>query len=303
MNAIELCSILLALLTTGISYKGFQDKSFRDRYLFEVDEILVGKQYERLVTSGFLHNNWIHLIFNMAVLYLFSQSLSVFPMLNLGTYLVLYFGSMVGGNLLALYIHRNHGDYRALGASGAVNGLIFALIVMVPQAKIGFLFYLPGWIFGLLYILVSIYGIKRQGDNVGHEAHLGGAIVGILLAMAVYPRAIELHGWVIGLLLLPISVFLYLMVTRPEFLLIPGSPFGRSRFPVKKSITNPFSSSSQSQSSKGGGKVIPFISPNPSSSLSKEEELNHLLDKVREVGVEKLSKQERSRLEELSKEV
>jgi len=86
----------------------------------------------------------------------------------------------VGGNLLALVIHRKNPSYSSVGASGAINGVIFASIAVFPGMKI---FFMPGWVFGLIFILYSLYGIRSQKQNIGHESHLGGALAGMLVAI------------------------------------------------------------------------------------------------------------------------
>ena len=170
--------ILLIIANLIVSYRGFKSESFFDTYKFEVDKILLDKDYKRLVTSGFLHVNRTHLIFNMFSLYLFSGLVeSTTGGLK---FLIIYFVSLVGGNLFTLFIHRNHGDYNSAGASGAICGVIFASIALFPGMEVGFFglpFAIPGWVYGVLYVLYSIYGIKSRKDNIGHEAHLGGALI------------------------------------------------------------------------------------------------------------------------------
>ncbi len=308
MNTIEITGFIIAILTIWTTYLGLNDPAIQRRYKFEIDGVLLGKQYERLFTSGFLHANWIHLGFNMIVLYMFSESLgSVFLGMTafkaIANYLLIYFGSMLGGNLLALYIHRNHGDYHAVGASGGVNGLIYALIVLAPSIQIWFI---PGVVFGLIYIAYSIYGIKSQSDNIGHEAHLGGAIAGIMMAVLIRPEVLSTHAWVVAVLLLPTAIFLYLVVTRPAFLMIPTSySLGRPRFrsQTKRSKRSAPTSKKKESVSVSKGKIIPFNPPHSKAPLSKEDELNQLLDKVQEIGYDQLSRQERERLEELSREI
>jgi len=178
---------IIMLFTAAFTYKGFKDQRFMDEYIFHVDPILHQKDYKRLVSSGFLHANWIHFGFNMIALMSFATSLEL--VFGVGKLTILYFLSMIGGSLLALYIHKMHGDYRALGASGAISGVVFASIILFPEQDISFIF-LPeigirAWVFGLFFIIVSIFGIKSKGGIIGHEAHLGGAIIGGLLALAL----------------------------------------------------------------------------------------------------------------------
>src|SRR5688572_22455086 len=110
--------IILILINVFVSWRGLKDHSFFERYKFNIEKVLVFKEYYRILTAGFLHVSWPHLIFNMISLYAFSESIEVFlgPM----QFLLVYFVSLLGGNLLSIFIHRNHNDYSSAGASGAV---------------------------------------------------------------------------------------------------------------------------------------------------------------------------------------
>ncbi|WP_370091339.1 rhomboid family intramembrane serine protease, partial [Winogradskyella sp.] len=190
MEYLGIASLLVIIANLIVSYKGFSNNLFFDNYKFNVDKVLISKDYKRLISSGFLHADWMHLIFNMASLYFFSALLEnkIGPTL----FFLIYFISLIGGNLFALYIHRNHGDYSAIGASGAVSGIIFASIALYPGLGVGFIilpFSIPSWIYGILFVVYSIYGIKTKRDNIGHEAHLGGAIIGLIVALIIQPIA------------------------------------------------------------------------------------------------------------------
>lgn len=270
--------IVLTLLIGATSYKGFRDMSYFERYVFDVDKILIDREYRRLLSSGFLHGGWFHLGLNLIALISFSAAVEF--QLGPGLFTLIFFVSLIGGNLLSLYIHRNHGDYRAVGASGAISGVIFAAIVLYPGGSIGFVilpFEIKNWIFGLAFILISILGIKRQADNIGHEAHLGGAIIGLLLTLAIRPSLVTESPWLIASILVPTALFLYLIVRNPAVLMIDnywGETIRSARNfrPARRQRKGP----------------------------SKEEELNRLLDKIRTQGMDSLSSAERKRLEELS---
>src|SRR5262245_26263203 len=117
IGIVGLCIIVLNLY---VSYRGLKDHAYFNRYSFEVDEVLVRKDYKRLVSSGFLHVSWLHLGFNMFSLYAFSDEVEA--VLSPMKFLFVYMVSLIGGNLFSLYVHRKHGDYSAVGASGAVCG-------------------------------------------------------------------------------------------------------------------------------------------------------------------------------------
>src|SRR6187551_600909 len=188
METTNIAGLSILMVTLYISYRGIEDLSFLHKYSFRIGDILVYRDYKRLFTSGFLHADWPHLLFNMLTLYSFSSSLEM----ALGTprFLALYIGSLLFGNLLALYIHRHQAGYSAVGASGAVSGLVFAAIALFPDMELGLLFLplsIPGWLFGLLYTLYTLYGIKSKTDNIGHEAHLGGGLFGLGSAILMFP--------------------------------------------------------------------------------------------------------------------
>src|ERR1700740_2095542 len=124
MGTLGIISIAIIFINFFVSYRGFSDRAFFSKYSFVVENVLNYKQYWRLVTSGFLHVNWMHLIFNMISLYFFSGSLEAY--IGPINFLIIYFVGLIGGNLLSLLIHRSSGDYSAVGASGAVSAVIFA---------------------------------------------------------------------------------------------------------------------------------------------------------------------------------
>lgn len=275
MNDVGIASLIIIFANLIFSYKGFENGLFFDNYKFHVDKILIKRDYLRLVSSGFLHADWMHLIFNMVSLYLFSSILEN----NVGLifFALIYFISLVGGNLFALYVHRNHGDYSAIGASGAVSGIIFACIALYPSIKIGFILIpisIPSWIYGILFVAISIYGIKTKRDNIGHEAHLGGAIIGLLTAIIIQPSSLASNYITILLITVPTLIFIYLVIAKPHILLTNN---------FKK--TKPRLSFEQKHNSKA---------------VNKQKELDKLLDKISKKGIDKLTKKERDRLKKLS---
>src|ERR1051326_8640273 len=150
----SLITLLLVVVTCIFSYIGLRDPFFMERYWFDVDKVLIQKDYKRLITSGFLHLNWWHLIFNMIALLAFGGMLE--GMIGIVKFLLIYFASLLGGNLFALWVHKNNGDYSSVGASGAVNGVVFSMIALFPNMGIGFFFIpasIPAWVFGIAYML------------------------------------------------------------------------------------------------------------------------------------------------------
>lgn len=275
------------------SLKGFNDAAFRDKYLFHVGPIRFQKEWIRMLSSGFLHGDWMHLIFNMYTFYAFGDILAIIFPTRLEMFLLLYFGSLLGGNALALYIHRNHDDYRALGASGAVSGVVFATIALWPEMEL--FFQIPGWLFAIVYTIITIYGIKSRWGNIGHEAHLGGSIIGVILAIALAPQILEKHPWILLGITLPMAIFLYFLVMKPEFLLIPNYMSYQNKQLKERFRKSKVQSTFKKTKPKSGTAKTRFISP--------EAELNYLLDKVQNEGFENLTPREKDRLEQLSRDL
>lgn len=270
---------IIVLLTALITYKGLRDQYYLERYDFYVDGILIDRQFDRILSSGFLHVGWLHFGFNMGSLLAFSWTLEI--LFGYGMFALLYLVSLLGGSLLALYIHRNHGDYRAVGASGAVSGIVFSSIVLFPDVPLSIFFLppIPSWVLGILFIVVSILGIRSQRDNIGHEAHLGGAIIGVVFTVLTHWEIVRYNWWIVLLVLIPTSVFLILIVRNPAVLMVDDY-WGETVHDMKH--TMPFTKREKSRA-------------------EKEMELNQLLEKIRTKGIKSLTPKERNRLDELSK--
>jgi membrane associated rhomboid family serine protease len=203
--------ILIAIIITTIliSYKGFNDISFFRKHEFHIGSIRSGEQI-RMISSGFLHADMGHLFFNMFTLYMFAPVVSGY--FGNTSFLVIYIGSLVFGSLLTLLMHKNDYGYRAIGASGAVTGIIYSAILIQPDMMLG-LFYvipIPAYLFGIGYLLYSIYGMKAKNDNIGHTAHFGGAIGGYLITLIKEPSMFEYNLTMVVLLAIPILILFVL---------------------------------------------------------------------------------------------
>lgn len=276
MTETGIIGLVLIAVNVAFSYKGLSDRVFFDQYKFEVNRILKYKEYRRLITSGFLHVSWLHLILNMLSLFLFT---SFMGNLSGTSFLIIYFTSMIGGDLLALLIHRQHGDYTSVGASGAICGIIFSSIALFPSMKLYVfgLLPLPGWLFGIAYVLYSIYGIRNKQDNIGHESHLGGALMGMIVAVLLEPGAFANNYISILLITTPVIIFIYLMLARPQ-LLMPGNYYDATR-------SSYYDIDDQYNEEK----------------VNRQHELDRLLDKIGKSGIGSLSKKEKQRLDDLSR--
>jgi membrane associated rhomboid family serine protease len=183
-------TIVIVAVTALVSAAGFASPRVTERYLFESEMILRRRQYERLVTSGFLHANWAHLLVNMFSFYSFGGYLE--SIIGAPTLLTVYFSSILGGNIVSLLLHRSHA-YRALGASGGVCGIVFASIFLLPASSV-YVFPIPvpipSSIYAVVFIAISFFGIRSRRGNIGHDAHLGGAIIGLVVTTLLHPRIV-----------------------------------------------------------------------------------------------------------------
>jgi membrane associated rhomboid family serine protease len=257
----------LVLVTGGVSFLAFRRPDIEEALIFSPELILARKDYHRMLTSGFIHANWFHLGMNMYTLFVFGQSIELnYGAASLG---LIYLSSIIGGSLLSLLIHRHH-DYRAYGASGGVCGVLFAYIFLFPGAEI-MMFPLPigipSWIYAVAFMLASFYGMKVQRDNIGHDAHLGGAVIGLLITTVLYPQIVRLStGLYFTILGLSIAIFLYLVLS-PLFL--PG-----------RGIVNPLRRLDKM------ARRAPVPKPPPSF------EMDAILDKISRTGIDSLTREE-----------
>ncbi|WP_209400530.1 rhomboid family intramembrane serine protease [Pseudozobellia sp. WGM2] len=206
MYNIDLATIVVIAANILVSLKGFNDVSFFERYKFNISAIGAG-QKERMLTSGFLHVDWAHLFFNMFTLYFFAPV--VISWFGPGKFLIVYFVSLVAGSLLAMFFHKNEPYYSAVGASGAVTGVLYAAILLQPNMQLGIMFIpipLPAYVFGIGYLLYSIYGMKSRIGNIGHTAHFGGAVGGYVMTLLFFPDLLVTETLMVFLLALPIIV-------------------------------------------------------------------------------------------------
>jgi membrane associated rhomboid family serine protease len=201
--------IVIIAVTVLISYKGFNDLSFFRKFEFHVGSILKGEQI-RMISSGFLHVDMGHLFFNMVTLWFFAPL--VLAYLGNWTFVLVYMGSLIFGNLLTLLFNKNNYSYRAVGASGAVTGVLYSAILLQPDMMLGLFFVIPipAYLFGILYLLYSIYGMKSKNDNIGHSAHFGGAVGGYVITLIEQPQLLIDHTEMVVLLTIPIIVLFVL---------------------------------------------------------------------------------------------
>jgi membrane associated rhomboid family serine protease len=268
-------TILLIIVTGVVSFLGFRNPAITERFIFSPESILAQKEYHRLATSAFLHADWRHLIFNMLSLYFFGENVEY--ALGKYSFLFIYLGAVIGGSLLSLFIHRHH-HYLAYGASGGVCGIIFAHILLFPGSKIYMFFIpigIPGWLYAIGFMLYSFYGMKGNNKGgIGHDAHLGGAIIGLLITAGLYPGSVRNNLQIFLLVLIPALLLLFYLWFNPLFL--PAiSFFTRKSKPIRISSNLP---------------------PHKRENL----QVDAILDKVAKTGFDSLTDQEKSLLGDVS---
>ncbi len=184
---------LVILIITGlVSFLCFEKREWFARLQFNAYQVVHRKQYYRLITHGFVHANWGHLLINMFVLYSFGEYVEAyFGMYATGgsaAYVAMYLLSIPLSSLLSLK-YKDNPYYNAVGASGAVNAVIFAFVFLNPW-KLLYLFFaipIPGILFGVLYMWYSYAMSKKESDGTGHDAHFLGAILGVLFTAVLVP--------------------------------------------------------------------------------------------------------------------
>ncbi|MDB6017092.1 MAG: rhomboid family protein [Pedosphaera sp.] len=261
----EPVTISIIALTVMISFWGFRDHAFVEKFIFSPAAILRDKQGYRLITSGFLHADWPHLAFNMYSLYSFGRNLETYY--GPATLLAIYLSSILGGNLLSLFLHRNH-VYKAYGASGGVCGVIFASIFLL-RGDIRMLMLpipIPTWLYAILFLLGSFYGIKKSADNIGHDAHLGGAIIGLVVTTMIYPGIISAQPYLYSAVMILSLVLLIVLIKNPMFLPLHAST--RSSSPPRSPPKTPLT---RDQQARQVNAILEKISRSGMDSLTREE--------------------------------
>ncbi|UOY06679.1 rhomboid family intramembrane serine protease [Muricauda sp. SCSIO 64092] len=210
MYNLHMATIAIIAANFLVSVKGFNDRAFFERYKFSIGAVN-GGQRERTVTSGFLHVDFSHLLFNMITLFFFANV--VITWFGPSKFVIMYFISLLAGSLLALFFHKDEPYYSAVGASGAVTGILYAAILLQPDMRLGIMFIpipLPAYVLGIGYLLYSIYGMKSRIGNIGHSAHFGGAIGGYVTTLIFKPSLLATDTLMVILLAVPIIILFVL---------------------------------------------------------------------------------------------
>ena len=194
-------------VTVLISMMAFSRTNMFAEFMMNPYKVKSRGQYYRFITSGFIHQNHMHLILNMFSFYFFGRNIEVIFGMVFGDwgrvyYIALYFIAIVVSDLPSYLKHKDNPGYNSLGASGGVAAVIFASIVFQPVQKICLFIAicLPGFILGTGYIIYSYYQGRKSNDNINHDAHLYGALFGFIFCVVLYPPSLmgfvnQIIGW------------------------------------------------------------------------------------------------------------
>lgn len=186
-------------ITVIISWYSFDKPAILTKLLLNPYKVSKQREFYRFITSGFVHANFSHLLWNMFSFYFFGLVVEyyfnyLFGSLGPILFIVLYLLAIVVSDMPSYFNHKDNPRYNSLGASGGVAAIIFASILFQPMQDICLYAILcfPGFIFGFAYIIGSYYFGKRAKDNINHAAHIYGALVGFIFCIIIYPRSLML---------------------------------------------------------------------------------------------------------------
>ena len=192
-------TLIIIVVTIIASIFAWNKEGIMQKWIFNPYSVWKRNEYHRLITSGFIHRDGMHLFFNMFTLYFFGGIIESFFQYKFGgtlgviTYLAFYLLTMIIADIKTLIQFKDEPMYNALGASGAVSAIVFASILLDPVSRICLygIFCLPGFILGALYLIYTIVQARRAADGINHDAHLYGALSGILILIILQPNIIN----------------------------------------------------------------------------------------------------------------
>ena len=188
-------TLILIAVTALVSWMAFNNRKLADRLILWPPAIDKHKQYDRLVTYGFIHADFGHLLFNMVTLYFFGRSIETIMLGITGqwwVYPLFYLAALVVSILPTYLKNQKNPNYLSLGASGAVSAVLFAYILIAPWKLILVMFIpAPAILYAAFYVGYSIWMDKKGGDNVNHSAHLAGAAFGVMFMLIMEPELLQ----------------------------------------------------------------------------------------------------------------
>ncbi|WP_234573239.1 rhomboid family intramembrane serine protease [Rhodohalobacter sp. 614A] len=195
-------TLILIIITSIISLLAlYVNESIYEIGMLRPYRTVRSNTWYEVISSGFLHGSFTHLLVNMFVLYFFGSVMEGV----LGTYhfTALYISALAFSSIPSFVLHRNNPNYATIGASGAVEAVLFSYIFVFPTEKLILLILpipIPAWLFGLLFLAYSVYEGMKDSQKINHEAHIAGAIWGILYLIFFVPNSIDHILTVFGLL-------------------------------------------------------------------------------------------------------
>jgi len=192
-------TVILIFITVAVSFYTFNKNDLQGRLMMNPYLIKTKDQYYRFISSGFIHKDHMHLLWNMFSFYFFGTAVErdfgfVFGKAGVYYFIVLYLSAIVVSDIPTYLKERNNADYNSLGASGGVGSVIFAFIILQPLQSICLYiaFCMPGFVFGVGYMAYTYYQGRKAKDNINHDAHLYGALYGLLFCVIAYPTSLLL---------------------------------------------------------------------------------------------------------------
>lgn len=187
-------TLVIIAITVLVSFASFNNEELRNNLIFSPYQVVHQKEWWRTITHGFIHADYMHLFFNMYVLYNFGELVENTLVYSYGEisgtiyYIGLYVGGLIFATIPSFKKHSDNPIYRSLGASGAVSTVLFAFIIYYPLEKLILMFIpigIPAFIFGILYLAFETYSNKKGRANIAHDAHIAGAIFGLVYVIAI----------------------------------------------------------------------------------------------------------------------
>lgn len=203
-------TLAIVILTGIISYQALNNASLMHKLKHLPYAEHRSGEYYRLVTSGLVHGSLGHLLINMYVLFTFGGYVEDYFVYSFGSlgrliFLVFYFITIVIADLPTFFQHKDNPHYAAVGASGAVSGIIFIFILLNPWSQLSIIFLpflpFPAILGGIVYLIYTTWAAKNARDNIGHSAHLFGALFGMLFIILLKPEVLTgfidqlTNGW------------------------------------------------------------------------------------------------------------
>lgn len=193
-------TIIIIVLTCLVSIPAFSNRDFFYRFDFAPYSVYERKEYYRFLTHAFLHADWTHLFFNMFVLYTFGRAAQGYFEVYLGNtgllyFVLLYLGGIIFAVLPTFNKHKNNPSYHSIGASGAVSAVLFSYIIFSPTSELTLLIFpffgLPSIVWGIAYLAYEHYQSRKENTNINHDAHLTGALYGIVFTLITVPKSLS----------------------------------------------------------------------------------------------------------------